>query len=97
MGCCLLALLVMAMPRAALVVLWLTGFVGRAFHTELWPLLGFFFLPWTTVAYAIAINMWSGQLTLGAVVIIVIGVFLDLGSHGGAERARRDRRRTPDE
>lgn len=92
MGCCLIAFLVMAMPRAALAILWLTGYIQPAFQTALWPLLGFLFMPWTTVAYAMAMLNFGGPSTVLGAIIIVIGVFADLGSHGGAERARRTRR-----
>jgi hypothetical protein len=99
MGCCLIAVLVMAMPRVALLILWLTGYVQLAYRTTLWPLIGFLIMPWTTVAYviAMAMNQFSGNVTLSGIVIIVIGVFMDLGSHGGAERARRTRRRDEEE
>ena len=48
-------------PRFALFVLFLTGdWLGRAYELNLWPFLGFLFLPWTTLAYAYAINEGGG-------------------------------------
>jgi hypothetical protein len=44
-------------PRFAIVlVVVFSDYIGRAYETVLWPLLGFFFMPLTTLAYAWAIN-----------------------------------------
>ena len=95
MGCCL-GILVLVFPRAALVIMWLVMYTSTAFETRLWPLLGFIFLPYTTCAYAIAMNELGGTQGLG-LVLVVIGVLLDLGTHGGSARSGgRYRRRIVD-
>ena len=54
---CLFGCLGFLAPRITIVVLQLaTGYVTRAYDTLLWPVLGFIFLPLTTLAYAWAIN-----------------------------------------
>ncbi len=46
-------------PRLALFVLWLfSDLLSRAFDSWFVPLLGFFLLPWTTLAYAV---MWASS------------------------------------
>jgi len=82
MGCCL-GVIAVAFPRIALFVMWLAGYGGQAFETRLWPVLGFFFLPYTTCAYAIAVNSLGG-LTGWGLALLILGVVLDLGSHGGS-------------
>jgi len=62
--------------------MWLFGYTWTAFQTYLWPLLGFFFMPYTTCAYAIAMNEVGGIHGVG-LALVIIGAFLDLGSHGG--------------
>jgi hypothetical protein len=96
MGC--LALLVaLITPRFVLLVLWLfTDYLNRAFGSGWWATLGFFFLPTTTIGYAIAQNEFStrtGGISAGGIVVIVIGVAVDLGLLGGSGRgvARRPR------
>ena len=80
---CLLALLVLAIPRTVMVVLWLfTDYLATAYGTWVWPLLGFFFLPTTTLAYAVAQNRYDGVRGIG-LVLVVLGVLLDLGALGG--------------
>ena len=96
MGCCLIALALMAMPRGVVALLWLNGYIGRAYQTMLWPLLGFFFMPWTTAAYAICMNQWGGVKDAG-VILIIVAVIMDLGSHGSTEHARRSRRSKDDD
>ena len=50
---CLLAPLALISPRPVLVLLWiLSNVLSRAFDSWIIPLLGFFILPWTTLAYA---------------------------------------------
>ena len=90
---CLLALVGLITPRFVTVLLWLfTDYLSRAFHTFLWPLLGFFFLPTTTLAYAVAKNSLGGIKGWG-LVVLVLGVLIDFGLLGGGARGQRARRR----
>jgi hypothetical protein len=54
---CLVVLLALISPRLALFCLWLfSDVLGDAYDSWIVPLIGFFVLPWTTLAYA---GMWS--------------------------------------
>ena len=87
--CCVLALLAFLGPRLAIFLLWLfTNYLNRAFDTFLLPFLGFLFLPWTTIAFAIAQNEFGGANGIG-LLIIVIGFLADIGILGGGARSRR--------
>ena len=49
---CLLALLAVAFPRVAIVLLWLfTNFFNGVYHGIIIPVLGFLFLPLTLIVY----------------------------------------------
>ncbi len=86
---CLIALLGLITPRVVMVVLWLfTNYLGKAFETFIWPLLGFIFLPTTTLAYAVAQNEFRGLRGIG-LVIFVLGLLIDFGLLGGGARSRR--------
>lgn len=86
---CLLAIVVLAFPRVVLVLMWLlSNSLDRAYHGLLIPILGFIFLPITTIVYAWMVN--SGLPIQGVnLVILVVAVVLDVGSHGGARYYRR--------
>lgn len=85
---CLLALLALITPRFIMVVLWLfTNYLSRAFETFLWPLLGFFFLPTTTIAYTVAQNELDGAEGWG-LVLVILGIAIDLGLIGGGAKGR---------
>jgi hypothetical protein len=72
----------LATPRVVMVILWIfTDYLGRAYDGIIVPLLGFFFLPTTTLTYAIAKNETGGLRGWG-LVIVIIGVLLDLGIWG---------------
>lgn len=86
---CLLALAGLFFPRLVLAILFLfTGYLSSAYQTVLWPVLGFLLMPFTTLAYAIAMNEMGGM-SGGGVVVVVLGVLLDLGSSGGAATSKR--------
>jgi hypothetical protein len=88
---CLLALFALISPRLALFVLWLfSDLLSRAFDSWLVPLLGFFLLPWTTLAYA---AMWdSGHRVSGLEWFLVILAFMiDLGAYDRGRRAQARR------
>ena len=83
---CLIALVILFLPRTVMVVLWLfTDYLSTGFGTWVWPLLGFFFLPTTTLAYAVAENRYGGVRGIG-LVLVILGVLLDLGALGGGGR-----------
>lgn len=87
--CCFIAAAVFALPRFTLFFLWIfTTYIGRAFHTWMWPFLGFFFMPYTTLAYAAAMNEGGGLNGIW-LALFVIGVLLDFGAFGGARESRR--------
>lgn len=99
---CFIGCLALAFPRIALGLVWFFGgdYVARAFeHRFIWPLLGFFFLPLTTLAFAYAYNSFGhdGQIApLGWVIVALAGIS-DLGLWGGGGRAARRRRRRDDD
>jgi hypothetical protein len=87
---CLFALLMVAFPRFAIVLLYLfTNFFVRPFHSIPVLLLGFIFLPLTTIVYAWIVN--AGEPLAGIYLLaIIIAVLADIGLlSGGAYQRRR--------
>jgi hypothetical protein len=79
--CCFLLLFAAFGPRFAIVGMWLFGDrVDAAFGSALWPLLGLFLAPWTTLMYLL---VWSrvGGVSGGEWVIVGLGVVLDLATY----------------
>ena len=86
---CLALLLALISPRLALFVTWLlTDILGRAFDGWLLPVLGFFLLPWTTLAYALMWNNGTHEVTGFEWFIVGLAFLVDLASHGGTARGR---------
>jgi hypothetical protein len=83
--------LFVAFPRIALVLLFfLSNYLQRAYHNLIVPLIGFIFLPLTTLAYA---WMTNSHLPIAGInlVILIIAVVVDLGGLSGGEYHRRTR------
>ena len=89
---CLLALIGAFFPRIALFSIWLVGYGGRAFETMLFPLLGFVFMPYTTLCYAVAMNEFGAVKGMG-LVLVIVGVILDAGGWGGTRSGYRHGRK----
>ncbi len=88
---CLLLILFLAFPRVALLLMYfLTNYIERAYHGVLIPLLGFLFLPLTTLAYAWMLN---NNVSVAGINLLwlALAALIDLGSFGGGYR-RRGRR-----
>lgn len=86
---CLVALFALISPRLALFFIWVfSNLLSRAFESWAVPLIGFFLLPWTTLAYAV---MWdSGNRVYGFEwFIVALGFLFDLASYSRVERRRR--------
>ena len=84
---CFLGCLALAFPRVAVFLVWLFsgGYFTKAFGSALLPLLGFLFLPLTTLAYAYAHNSLAhgGSLTSLGWLLTLIALLIDLGLVGG--------------
>ena len=91
---CLLALLALISPRLVLVLLWIfDNVIGRAFDGWILPVLGFFLLPWTTLAYVALWDWGPGGEVVGIEwFFLVLAFIIDLGTLGGGERTRSRRR-----
>ena len=88
---CLVLIVFLAFPRIALVLLFVfSNYLQRAYHGLLLPLLGFLFLPLTTLVYAWMVNT---RMPIAGInlVILVIAIVIDLGGMGGGEYHRRRR------
>lgn len=88
---CLLLILILAFPRVVLAFLFFfSTYLERAYQGLILPLLGFIFVPLTTLAYAWMIN--TGQPIAGVnLLILIVAVVIDVGGLGGGEYHRRRR------
>lgn len=88
---CLIALLALLFPRIVLICVWLfSHYLDRAYQAWLWPVLGFIFMPLTTLAYAWAVNT-NGSVNGIYFAVVLLAALIDLGVIGGSSRARRRR------
>ena len=90
MPCCAILVILIAGPRIAMIAIaLLSDYLGRAFGDSLLiPLLGWLFLPWTTLAYAWAINS-RGEVAGLQLLVVIVAVIVDLSSIGGGVSRRR--------
>jgi uncharacterized oligopeptide transporter (OPT) family protein len=87
---CLLLIFTLAFPRVAIVLLFLlSNFLQRAYNSLLIIVLGFIFLPLTTIVYAWVVNAHHPVEGMYLVAVIV-SVLIDLGLIGHGARSRRN-------
>jgi hypothetical protein len=86
---CLIILVAFGLPRLTLILLALfSDYLTRAYGALIWPLLGFFFAPYTTLAYAWAKNS-HGSVDGFYLVAVILAVLVDIGAFGGGSRHTR--------
>jgi hypothetical protein len=80
---------ILLFPRVALALLFFfSSYLERAYHGIIIPILGFLFLPLTTIVYAWMLN--NNVPTAGLnLVWLLLAVLIDLGSLGGGYSSRR--------
>jgi len=81
---CLIALFALISPRLAIVfVAIFSDILSRAYDSWLLPLIGFFLLPWTTLAYAVMWDVGTRDVNGFEWFIVVLAFLADLGSYVG--------------
>jgi hypothetical protein len=87
---CFVALLSLISPRLALFAIFVfSNLLSRAFDSWVVPLLGFFLLPWTTLAYAVMWSVGTDKVSGLEWFIVILAFFVDLSSYAQSDRARR--------
>jgi hypothetical protein len=89
---CIVFLAAALSPRLAIFLLWLfdNDRMSAAFNSFWVPLIGFFFLPWTTLAWAVAYAPVGGVTGFGWF-IVILGFVADITTFTSGARARGDR------
>ena len=87
--CCFFTTLLFFGPRLGFLIFWLLPGnyerISGVFNTWIWPLLGLFFLPWTTLVYVIVFPaMGTDWLFLGLAFLADIAPYV-----GGGYNRRR--------
>jgi hypothetical protein len=88
--CCALGILAILGPRALVIFWWLVDPVrwNLVFGGAIVPILGFLFLPWTTLMYVL---IWSvGGLDPIGWLLVGMAVLVDLASYGGGAIGNKD-------
>jgi hypothetical protein len=89
---CLVVLFALISPRLAIFLLFLfSDLLSRAFDSWFLPFLGFFLLPWTTLAYALMWDVGSNGVKGFEWFIVVLAFLADLGSYARSDRYRTSR------
>jgi hypothetical protein len=90
---CLVALGALISPRLAIFLVWLfdRSRMSAAFDSFWVPLLGFFFLPWTTLAWAVAYAPIRGVTGFGWF-LVIFAFFADIMTYVSGHQARQQRR-----
>ena len=88
---CLAALLALISPRLAIVFIWIfSDILGRAYDSWFLPVLGFFILPWTTLAYAVMWDVGTHRVSGFEWFVVVLAFLADLGAYESGRRSRDD-------
>lgn len=88
--CCFFATLMMLGPRAAILIWWLMEPTRWqvTFSSFFVPLLGFLFLPWTTLSY---VAVAPGGIVFFDWIILGLGLFIDIAGYTSGAYGRRER------
>lgn len=82
---CLFILFAVITPRVIMALIFLfSHWFANAFQTIVWPVLGFIFMPYTTLAYMLAMIENNHQLTGGWLVLLIVAVVIDMGGYRGS-------------
>ena len=88
--CCFFTSLVVFGPRLAILIWWLIRpvYISAAFSSWIWGILGWIFLPWTTIMYLI---VYPGGIVAFDWIWLGLGVLADIASYSGGAYGNRNR------
>ena len=75
-------------PRIVLAVMYFATDYFKVYETWYWPLLGFFFMPFTMLAYMAAMLNNNNVVSGWWLVLVVVAAIADLSSSGSAAKKK---------
>jgi len=82
-----LVIIALALPRILMIfVKVLTDWFASAYDTTIWPLLGWVFLPYTTLAYMAAMLHNNRKVDGWWILLVVAAVLVDIGAFKGLRK-----------
>ena len=87
---CVLAIIALITPRIVMIFIrLLTPWFQQSYDTAIWPVLGWLFMPYTTLAYMAA--MLNNHRTVDGwwLALVVVAVLVDIGVISGSSHSRR--------
>lgn len=89
---CFVFLFALISPRLALFFIWIfSDLLSRAFDSWFLPFIGFFLLPWTTLAYAVMWDVGTHEVAGFEWFIVILAFLADLGAYAASNRERMAR------
>ena len=89
---CFVFLFALISPRLALFFIWIfSDLLSRAFDSWFLPFIGFFLLPWTTLAYAVMWTAGANEVTGIEWFFVALAFALDLSSWFGGRSHQQQR------
>jgi hypothetical protein len=87
----LILIFAVLIPRVSIALLWfLTNWFNGMFHTILWPILGFIFLPVTLLWYSVVFHFFDNSWGTVPIIGLVIALLIDMSPGGRRYYRRRD-------
>jgi hypothetical protein len=94
---CFFVILGLLLPRLTILILWFfTSWFDGVFEHWILPVLGFIFLPLSTLWYSAVQQWYLGEWTFVPILLMVLSVIIDLSSHGNSARKGWERRQRRD-
>jgi hypothetical protein len=86
--CCFFTALLLFGPRLAILIWWIYTpvYVTTLFQTWIWPILGWIFLPWSTLMYMVVAG--GGGIIGFDWILLGLGVFADMATYFGSYSER---------
>ncbi len=92
---CLPLILAVFFPRLVMILIAIfSNWFTLAFQTVLWPILGFVFMPYTTLAYMTAMLNNHHVVSGGWLALVIVAALVDLSGQGHSARRRSWKRRS---
>jgi len=78
-------ILALFVPRLVSIYLWFfSDWFPGVFETHLWPILGFLFMPYTTLWYSAVVNWYQGDWGFWQIIVMIIAIVADISSDSSA-------------